>query len=91
MQQTVAVLNDDPHHFEFATISSPQLAGSNVAVRIAAMEADGRMVSFNGSASLAAVSPAGPLPVSPAFAGADANISVWVTNRGPAPPPWASF
>jgi uncharacterized repeat protein (TIGR01451 family) len=72
-QASIKVMNDDPHHFQFAPITSPQIAGSNFSVRITAVEADGSVVPFSGSVGLAAAGPLGDLQVLPTSIGPFTN------------------
>lgn len=59
---TLSILDNDPHHFEFATIASPQIGGAEIPITVTAKDVNGNTVTgFSQAIALtanAAISPA---------------------------------
>lgn len=43
-EQTITVLDDDPHHFDISPIASPQIAHASIAVLVVARDVDGNVI-----------------------------------------------
>ena len=72
-----SVLDNDAHHFVFATIASPQTRGVPFSVTITAQDVNNAtLTSFTGSPSLSAAGTAGVVAISPGAAGGFVN-GVW--------------
>jgi hypothetical protein len=65
--KTVAVADNDVHHFTFGTISSPRIANQGFATTIQARDVNNlALPSFNGSVNLTATGSGGAVAVAPA-------------------------
>ncbi|MDB6030118.1 MAG: hlyA 4, partial [Verrucomicrobiales bacterium] len=72
--KSISVRDNDLDHFAFQLIPPPQYVGSNFAVTVSAESVDGfRLTNFNGSTSLSASSPSGPISVQPSALGPFTN------------------